>query len=162
MKKELLSPEAVLEKIGAESFRNISKEKLIAFVSAIPEMDKATAIKCIEQFPEFRRCANEIVGELKDVSFELLKNQKESHEKAILGYQTILDSLSQLLKQPKLSVKEEHYIIEKMIYVTDKMDELQRENEEFLKHVMHVFAGLASGAIAIGGAILGVKIIGKK
>ena len=54
MSKELLSADAVLERIGATSFRNISKDQLITFVSAIPEMDKEIAIKCIEQFPAFK------------------------------------------------------------------------------------------------------------
>lgn len=162
MEKSLLSPEAVLEKIGAESFRNVSKDKLIAFVSALPEMDKETAIKCMEQFPEFRNYANDIVGQLKDVCTELLKSQKESQEKTILGYQKILDSLSKRLDQPKLSTRDEHYIIEKMIEVADKIADLQQNHEEFLKHIMHVLAGLAGGAIAVGGAILGVRFIGKK
>ena len=39
MSKELLSADAVLERIGATSFRNISKDQLITFVSAIPEME---------------------------------------------------------------------------------------------------------------------------
>ena len=43
MSKELLSADAVLERIGATSFRNISKDQLITFVSAIPEMDKEIA-----------------------------------------------------------------------------------------------------------------------
>lgn len=99
MEKTLLSPDEVLERIGAESFRNVSKDKLIAFVSALPEMDKETAIKCIEQFPEFRNYANDIVGQLKDASFELLKSQKESQERTIVGYQKILDSLSKRLER---------------------------------------------------------------
>lgn len=162
MEKNLLSPEAVLEKIGAESFRNVSKDKLIAFVSALPEMDKETAIKCIEQFPEFRNYANEIVGQLKDVSVELLKTQKESQERTIHGYQKVLDSLSKRLEQAQLSSQDEHYIIEKMIEVADKMAELQRGNEDFLKHIAHLVASVAGGALAIGGAILGVRFIGKK
>lgn len=162
MEKNLLSPEAVLEKIGAESFRNVSKDKLIAFVSALPEMDKETAIKCIEQFPEFRNYANEIVGQLKDVSVELLKTQKESQERTILGYQKVLDSLSKRLEEAQLSSQDEHYIIEKMIEVADKMAELQRGNEDFLKHIAQLVASVAGGALAIGGAILGVRFIGKK
>ena len=39
MEKTLLSPDEVLERIGAESFWNVSKDKLIAFVSTLPEMD---------------------------------------------------------------------------------------------------------------------------
>lgn len=161
MEKTLLSPDEVLERIGAESFRNVSKDKLIAFVSALPEMDKETAIKCIEQFPEFRNYANDIVGQLKDASFELLKSQKESQERTIVGYQKILDSLSKRLEHPKLSERDEHYIIEKMIEVADKMAELQQNNEAFLKHIMHVLAGVAGGALAVGGALLGVRFIGK-
>lgn len=162
MEKTLLSQEEVLKKVGLENFKNVPKDKLIAFVSALPEMDKETAIKCIEQFPEFRNYANEIVGQLKDVSVELLKTQKESQERTILGYQKVLDSLSKRLEQAQLSSQDEHYIIEKMIEVADKMAELQRGNEDFLKHIAHLVASIAGGALAIGGAILGVRFIGKK
>lgn len=161
MEKTLLSPDDVLERIGAASFRNVSKDKLIAFVSALPEMDKETAIKCIEQFPEFRNYANDIICQLKDISFELLKSQKESLERTIVGYQKTLDSLAKCLERPNLSERDEHYIIERMIEVADKMAELQQSNEAFLKHALHVLASLAGGALAIGGAILGVRFIGK-
>lgn len=43
-----------LKALAIEDFRNISKDKIMEFVSAIPNMDKEVAIKIIEQFPLIR------------------------------------------------------------------------------------------------------------
>ena len=61
MVNRLLTADQVKQYLNITDFRHLSKDKLIEFVSAIPEMDKDVAIRIIEQFPEFTRCATSLV-----------------------------------------------------------------------------------------------------
>ena len=53
MSKTLVSVEEVKNALKIDSFRNLSKDKIMEFVSLIPNMDKEVAINIIEQYPAF-------------------------------------------------------------------------------------------------------------
>jgi O-phosphoseryl-tRNA(Cys) synthetase len=38
-----------------DTWKNLSRDKLIKFVAMMPDMDKELALKVVEQFPEFKR-----------------------------------------------------------------------------------------------------------
>lgn len=162
MKNQLLSSDDVLKKIGASDFRSITKSQLVEFVSSIPEMDKETAIKCIEQFPEFRSHAKEIVGELYSVCNSIMENSRESQVDAINAYKTILDDLGQLLERDFIDENERFMITERMVEVADRIAELHREHNHFLQNLAAMASCVAGLALTIGGTLLGVKMIDRK
>ena len=49
--KRYVSEEAVKRALNIDSFRNLSKDKIMQFASMIPYMDKDVAIAIITQFP---------------------------------------------------------------------------------------------------------------
>lgn len=51
--KKPLNEQKVLDKLGIDDFRHLSKEKVIEFVSLVPNMEPEVAKAAIEQFPEF-------------------------------------------------------------------------------------------------------------
>ena len=51
--KRYVSEEAVKRALSIETFRNLSKEKIMEFASMIPYMDKDVAIALINQFPVY-------------------------------------------------------------------------------------------------------------
>ena len=133
MSKELLSSQDVLNKIGASSFRNISKDQLISFVSSIPDMDKETAIKCIEQFPEFKSYASGIVSQLQVMCTNAITDNKTSRQDAVNGYMMILDTLKEKLSRPDISLEEANQITRDMVEIADKIAILDSENKHFLE-----------------------------
>ena len=135
MSKELLSSQDVLNKIGASSFRNISKDQLISFVSSIPDMDKETAIKCIEQFPEFKSYASGIVSQLQVMCTNAITDNKTSRQDAVNGYMMILDTLKEKLSRPDISLEEANQITRDMVEIADKIAILDSENKHFLNSV---------------------------
>lgn len=161
MSKELLSSQDVLNKIGASSFRNISKDQLISFVSSIPDMDKETAIKCIEQFPEFKSYASGIVSQLQVMCTNAITDNKTSRQDAVNGYMMILDTLKEKLSRPDISLEEANQITRDMVEVADKIALLDSENKHFLETLMKVGGTIGSIALAVAGGILGVKIYKK-
>lgn len=161
MSKELLSSQDVLNKIGASSFRNISKDQLISFVSSIPDMDKETAIKCIEQFPEFKSYASGIVSQLQVMCTNAITDNKTSRQDAVNGYMMILDTLKEKLSRPDIGLEEANQITRDMVEIADKIAILDSENKHFLEGVLKVGSAVAAFALAVAGGILGVKIYKK-
>lgn len=161
MSKKLSSDE-VLAKIGATDFRSINKSQLIEFISSIPEMDKETAIKCIEQFPNFTEYANGIIKELYGMLGKATEANKDVQKDAIASHKQIIDELSWLLKKEDITESLQSYIIETMCDEANKIDDLAKEHQLFIKQIVQIAAGAGSAALAIAGAILGVKFLGKR
>lgn len=53
MSQYLVSEEQVKKTLQIDSFRNLSKDKIMEFASLIPYMDKDVAIAIINQFPAY-------------------------------------------------------------------------------------------------------------
>lgn len=155
--KKLLSEADVLNKLGATDFRSINKNQLIEFVTSIPEMDKEVAMKCIEQFPEFKEQSTTIIKELYKQYDSVADSHKAGRAKAMDAYQGILNDLSKELEKSEISKEEKQELIATMVDVADKIAELQRDSDYFLEKVLHWGSGVAMFAIAAGAAILGVK-----
>lgn len=51
--KRYVSEDAVKHALKIDSFRNLSKDKVMQFASMIPYMDKEVAIAIINQFPVY-------------------------------------------------------------------------------------------------------------
>lgn len=162
MPASIKTPQEVLDKIGAEDFRSIKKDQLIAFISSIPDMDKETAIKCIEQFPEFRKQSTEIIGQLREQCDTVIEDNRTSRNEAVNAYKTILDECSFRLRKDDITDEQIEYLLEKMSESADKITDINRENASFLNTINNKFVALASAALLIGGAILGVKAISKR
>ena len=68
-----MSEKKVLKKLGIPDFRHMTKDKVVKFVSLLPNMDPEVAKKALEQFPAFADLAKEMVVQLKllsDKTFE--------------------------------------------------------------------------------------------
>lgn len=155
MSKHLLSADEVKSQLGIDDFRSIKKEQLIEFVSSIPDMDKETAIKCIEQFPNFKDSANFIVESF----FTLCNNSiQEDGKETLMSCQATLDDLRFMLKKESISEDMQRFIIEKIIEISNQMADIDNDKRHFKETVLKIAGTIASIAIATGGAILGVKI----
>ena len=53
IKKRYHSEEAVKKALKIESFRNLTKDKVMEFTSMIPYMEKEVALEIIKQFPVY-------------------------------------------------------------------------------------------------------------
>ena len=161
-KKELMKTEqAVLDCLGAPDFRSISKDQIMTFVSEIPNMDKEVAIKCLEQFPDFKEFSGEIVKNLYVLYSGVVEDHGKSKSEAVEYYGRLLDNLEEMSRQPDLSIADQRYFVEKSIEIADKIADLHKHHSEFLQKVIQAGSAVAGIAITAGSAILGVKLIGK-
>lgn len=161
MGKALVSVEEVKNALNIESFRNLSKDKVMEFISLIPNMDKDLAIKIVEQFPSYADYSQNIVKQLNMLCEKALDRNDNGQKEAIEAYRKVLDELSVLLQKEETSVDERKYITEQMIATADKIAAKDTENKEFLEKIIKYGGYVALGALAIGATILGVNVRGK-
>lgn len=162
MAQNFVSEEQVKEALQINSFREVSKEKIMEFISLIPNIDKEVAISIINQFPEYADSANNMVAQLNVICENVIKDNNSSQKDAVEAYKQILQDLSELLKKENISKEERDEITSKMILVADKIAAKDTENKDFLNGIIKYGVPVVGGALLLGAAILGVNIKGTK
>ncbi len=151
------SEKAVKRALKIDSFRNLSKDKIMEFASMIPYVDKDVAIAIINQFPKLAEFGKAAITSYTQTCDNILAKNQESQAAVIRGYQTILDALSKRMDAENITEDERKSITEDMISIADKIAEVDMQNKKFLDKIgARVFWGIF-GVVAIIGAGLGVK-----
>lgn len=151
--KRYVSEEAVKRTLKIDSFRNLSKEKIMEFASMIPYMDKDVALAIINQFPEYVDFGKAAIEQYMQTCGSILEKNNESQIAVIKGYQTILDALSKKLDNENISEIERKAITEDMILVADKIAEADLQNKKFLDRMgtkAMILLAIALGTIGAG------------
>lgn len=162
MAQQLVTAEDVKKALNIDSFRNVSKDKLIEFVSLIPNMDKDVAMSIINQFPAYAEMAGSIIGQLDDMCNVAIAQAGESQKEAISAYKMILVDLGELLKKDNITQEERNHITEKMILVADRISAKDSEFKTFLIDMVKAATPFIGGALVLGAVLLGVNAKGTK
>lgn len=157
---KILTEQQVKDALQIDSFRNLSKEKIIEFASLIPNMDKDVAISIINQFPAYAESSRKLLEQFKNVCDKALENNKDSQKDAIMAYKKILDDLGEVLKKEEVTPLERSRIIEQMLEVADRISAKDTENKQFIYNLVKYGTQLTAGALLLGAAILGVNVKG--
>lgn len=156
-KAKYVNEEQVKKALHIDSFRNLSKDKVMKFVSLIPNMDKEVAIAIINQFPHYESLAVNIVQELDAMCQKAMDCNSESQLEVLKAYKRILDDLGELLKDGELDAEEKERITDKMIQVADKMAAFDAENKKHIQDMFKIGASVVAGVAMLGAVILGVS-----
>ena len=160
--KKPLTEQKVLDKLGIEDFRHLSKEKVIEFVSLVPNMEPEVAKAAIEQFPEFASMMKSIMTDYKQEIESALKQNDDNVKECFNACNKILDSLDELLNDTNLDLNEKMQIINKMQEVQKMMDEKDSENKKFIRDILAiagvVIVTVAGTAIALLGGDAKLKL----
>lgn len=152
--KRYVSEKAVKRALGIESFRNVSKDKIMEFASMIPYIEKDVAIAIINQFPVYADFGKATIEQYTRICSIILENNKESQKAVVNGYQTILDALAKRITKENISEIERKSITEDMIAIADKIAAVDLENKKFLeKMVTRLLWTVGIGFAAIGAGI---------
>lgn len=136
MSQYLVSEEQVKKALQIDSFRNLSKDKIVEFASLIPHMDKDVAIAIINQFPAYVESSRNMIEQYNAMCDKVLQSNDDSRKDAVMAYKTILDDLSILLKQDGITPEQQEKITDKMILVADKIADLHEDNRNFLEGII--------------------------
>lgn len=114
MSQYLVSEEQVKKALQIDSFRNLSKDKIVEFASLIPHMDKDVAIAIINQFPAYVESSRNMIEQYNAMCDKVLQSNDDSRKDAVMAYKTILDDLSILLKQDGITPEQQEKITDTM------------------------------------------------
>lgn len=148
------SEAAVKKALKIDSFRNLSKDKIMQFASMIPYMDKEVALAVINQFPTFADFGKTAISAYMQACDGLLAKNNESQQAVIKGYQTILDALAKRIEKEDISADERKSITEDMVAVADKIAIADLQNKKFLEKIgTKVFWGITIVVAAVAAGI---------
>ena len=161
MSQNLVTESQVKNALNIESFRNLSKDKIMEFVSLIPSMDKDVALAIINQFPEYSEMAKCMVEQLTITCDSAIAENTSSQNTVYSAYRKILDDLGDILKREDITAEERDSISSKMIEIADKMAAKDSESKNFLAWIVKNKEYVIGGVLILGSVILGVNIKGK-
>lgn len=162
MAQTLITEKSVKDALGITTFRNLSKEKIVEFISLIPNIDKDVAVQIINQFPAYSEMAGTMIAQLNTMCDNVIKEAGVSQKESIAAYKLILSNLDELLKKDNISAEERASITDKMIMIADKISAKDSEFKEFLLNTLKIGAPIIGGVLILGAAILGVNSRGTK
>lgn len=148
----------VLKKLDIPDFRHLTKDKVIAFASMVPNMQPEVAKKALEQFPNFASTSLDLMKDYKSIFEEVLADDRESTQVCYDMYNRIMDSLQKILEEDELSFEEKTYILGQMKEVADAVADKDSEKSENRMKLFAIAGGVATAVIAILGSTLGSNI----
>lgn len=155
-----LKEKKVLKKLGIEDFRHMTKDKIVQFVSMLPQMDPEVAKTALEQFPEFKDMAIEVVKNLRESLVKTIESGEHSQDIFYDACNKVIDSLDRELGRDDLTPEEEQSIRNDMMRVVEMMYDKDTEHKEFLLKIVK-YACMSAAAIALAAtSILGVDVKG--
>lgn len=149
----------IKQALGIESWRNLSKAKMIRFAMMMPDMDAELALKVIEQFPAFAEFATGVVGAMKKMHKSTLLANKQSQDRFHQSCEEMREILKVELSKDGLSFDEKKYFIEQ-IQATLKMEyQKDTENKQFLDGALKKLLVGVAFVGALGVAFVGGKVV---
>lgn len=152
-----LSEAKVLKALDIPDFRHMTKDKVVSFVSMLPNMDPEVAKKALEQFPEFAKTTLEIVERLKASIDNSLEGNSANMAEFNGACRAMLDALEVELHKDGLSAEEKADIAERMTQVLDMMYRKDSENKEFLRDIVKGVVIFGVCLVVSLAGLLGVK-----
>lgn len=152
-----MSEKKALKKLDIPDFRHMTKDKIVEFASMLPDMDPEVAIKALEQFPEFKDMAVEIVNSLRQTVEKGFDANTHSQDQFFDFCNRTLDVLYEELQKDNLTPEQESDIRYNIMQLVQVMADKDTENKHFILQVIGKVA-LSLGSIAlVASTLLGNK-----
>jgi hypothetical protein len=149
----------VKQALGIESWRNLSKDKVIRFAAMMPDMSSEVALKIIEQFPVFKDFAMDAVDALEKAHESTLLANKQSQEHVYRALEEVREILKCELDKSDLSWEQRREIIE-LIQETGRLAvQKDSENKKFLDGALNKVLLGTGAVVALGVAFVGGRIM---
>ena len=125
----------VLRKLDIPDFRHLTKDKVVSFISMLPQMDPDVAKRALEQFPAFAETTLAIVGCLKESLGTIITGNSENMAEFNARCQEALAALEEELKREDLTDEGRKQVIDGIVGIIAAMGQKDSENKAFLSRV---------------------------
>lgn len=146
-----LSEKEALEKLAIPSWKYLSKDKFMSFLSFLPDLDKETQFRAIEQIPNIISYITAMNEKIIEASKTITDNNKETTSLIVDSLNEMQMCFQDLLKREGLSTEDKILFSEKLMDLAKIYVELDKTNKGFLEKHFSDFLTVAS--------VLGIGII---
>ncbi|MEF2526294.1 MULTISPECIES: hypothetical protein [Streptomyces] len=151
--------DAIKQALGIDSWRHLSKDKMMQFVAMMPDMGPEVALKIVEQFPAFKDFALNVVDAMKKSHESTLSANQQSQGHVHQAYRDFRDTLRSELDKGDLTWEQRLRIIEKMQEAVREEAQKDSENKRFLDGALKKVLVLGTAAVALGVAFVGGRVM---
>ena len=146
-----------LKKLDIQDFRSIPKDKLVDFVSGIPDMQPEVAIKAIQQFPDFIRESKELVTAFNDMIHRVFDSSDKDSRALYEVCNRIIDDISIALENKDHSEKFKEYLVTRECEIARILSEHGHDRRLFAADIVKTAGQVAAGVVVVAGTIIGLK-----
>lgn len=144
--------------LGIESWRNLSRDKVIRFAAMMPDMDKEVMLGIIQQFPEFTKYGNDLLESLRETVQATIDKNSEDYRMSLAIISETQAICKEQLRRTDISSEERVLIWNNLLEVTKMVPEMDRDNKKFYEYINNKYvkataAALLSALVFIGGKI---------
>ena len=161
MSKKIQTEEDAKALLKIDDWRSLSKDKVMDFISLVPNMSKEVALSAIEQFPNYVSMSKDIVDGLITLCDNGMNEITKGTDKCLEAYRLVLESLRKQLDEP-ISEENKKKINEQMIDIVNQMSSKDSEKNELIKTIINNGQKLLVGIVLVGGAVLGINYYNNK
>ncbi|MFD4032411.1 hypothetical protein ACFWVP_18260 [Streptomyces sp. NPDC058637] len=151
---------AVKRKLGIPNWRNLSKDKVLKFAAAMPEMATEVRLKLIEQFPAFKDLGKADIDAVTEAHKSTLAANENSQNHFYKASQDQRDALQADLGRDNLSWEQREALYDRFDRNVQRVGEKDSENKHFLGAGMKLVATAGAAALALSVVYVGGKIAG--
>lgn len=153
---------AVLNKLGIESFREVTKDSIVQFASMIPNMDKEVAVKAIEQIPNLTSSIVSAVTEYKDIAVNVLDLNDGSSQRAYDEISRLIDVVEYTLSRDDITSEERYACLNCLSDLSEKISDIDNANKDMQQKIIKSAEAVVTITIIAIGSIFGLNKISKK
>ena len=141
----------LMTRLGIESWRNLSREKFMTFVSDLPNMDKDVALKVVAQFPNFKGLVLDTFEQLQKEATKARAFNWKSQKKVHKAFEQYRGILSRELDREGITSEDRLAIL---ALLKDAIDAEAAKDSENKKFQLIVASMLTTAALALAGTAL--------
>jgi hypothetical protein len=150
------SEDAVKKALGISSFREMSKEKMLAFAASMPDMAKEVRLKLIEQIPGFQTFAMDAINVAERTFSETISNEDKRGERLHDSMADIRESLKSQLADENISENHARFLNERLLETGIVEAESQKASRA---HDTHQAGETRKAVVALAGIGLVAAVI---
>lgn len=152
----------VKQELGIDTWRELSKDKVLGFAAMMPDMDAELAQKIFDQFPNFKEMATDVVEAMENTHKATLAANGRSVDHVHDAYREIRAIITAELDRDHLTFEERRWLIEQ-IQETGRQQFLKdSENKGFLESTLGKVVVGAGTVVAVGLAALGGRVLDQR
>lgn len=145
--------------LGIETWRNLSRDKVIRFAAMMPDMDKEVMLEIIKTFPEFAKYGNDLLESLRETIQTTVDKNSEDYRMGLAIIQRTQDICSEQLNRTDISAEERVLIWNNLMEVTRMIPTMDKGNKKFYEFLNNKYFTTTAAALAAAVVFIGGKVV---